>query len=507
MLEKKKSTTLRTTLFLAVIAVGCTNGDATRDSLEMGLQAPIAKAVDTQVADTVVFQEDGNFKRTVQTWADPIPQNGISYGSVQGVLTFRGNASRTFHGTGPIGDTATISWKYPKSAMCGKSSEYGETRTWCGTGWAGQPVVFERDSKTWVAFGAYDYKFHFLDAVTGKPIIEPLSTGDIAKGMLSVDPDGYPLLYGGSRDNFFRVIAIDGGKARVLWQIDGRAFKERMWNNDWDSAALVLNGHLIITGENGRIHVVELNRSYDKSGQVVVDPKMIWSAAGWDTELLGAIKDTRVSIESSPCVVGDVVYFANSGGLLQGWDLAPLRTGGEPKRVFRLWLGDDTDATIIADKDGYLYAAVEVDRGGARGKELGQLLKIDPKSNNPVVWGIDVNYGKESGSWATPALWENLVIFTTKPGKVIGVDKDTGKISWELKISGATLSSPNVVDDVLIQGDGSGKLRAWNLVKDKNPINKWTIQLGGNIESTAAVWKGSLYVGSRDGKFYKINTK
>lgn len=65
MLEKKKSTTLRTTLFLAVIAVGCTNGDATRDSLEMGLQAPIAKAVDTQVADTVVFQEDGNFKRTV----------------------------------------------------------------------------------------------------------------------------------------------------------------------------------------------------------------------------------------------------------------------------------------------------------------------------------------------------------------------------------------------------------------------------------------------------------
>lgn len=431
-----------------------------------------------------------------------------SYGLVRGVLTFRGNERRTFHGTGPIGEEADVAWSYPRRAMCGTSSEYGEMRTWCGTGWAGQPVVFERSGRTWVAFGAYDYRFHFLDAATGEAILEPLPTGDIAKGMLTVDPDGYPLLYGGSRDNLFRIIAIDGEKADVLWSLDARSFTERKWNNDWDSAALVVRGHLVITGENGRIHVVRLNRTYGADGKVRVDPVVVWSEKGWDEELLRAIGDDRVSIESSPTMVGDIVYFANSGGLLQGWDLAPLWSGGVPSRTFRYWLGDDTDATVVADVGGMLYAAVEVDRGTARGRELGQLLKIDPTNQeDPVVWSIDVRKNGESGSWATPALWGDLVIFTTKPGEVIAARQSDGSVAWRLKIAGGTISSPSVVDGVLLQGDGAGYMRAWRLDPVAPPVAMWSVRLGGNIESTVATWEGQLYVGSRDGYFYKISTR
>jgi hypothetical protein len=359
-----------------------------------------------------------------------------------------------------------------------------------------------------VAFGAYDYSFHFLDADTGKAVLPPLKTGDIAKGMLSVDPDGYPILYGGSRDNLYRAIAIDGEKPRVLWELDARSFAERKWNNDWDSAALILDGHLILTGENGRVHVVRLNRSYGDDGRVRVDPQVVWSAKSWDDELLRALGDERVSIESSPTVVGDIVYFANSGGLLQGWDIGPLRENREPRRVFRLWLGDDTDASVIADEQGYLYAAVEVDRGTKRGRELGQLLKIDPNrpAENSVVWSVDVNRGPDSGSWATPAVWGETIIFTTKKGEVLGVNRATGKVAWKLRVAGYTLSSPSVVDDTLIQGDGAGRLRAWRLNGTTAPSELWTVKLGGNIESTPAIWKGMLYVGSRDGYFYKIET-
>ena len=115
-------------------------------------------------------------------------------------------------------------WRYPDSGMCGLSSEYGETRTWCGTGWVGQPAVFERDGRTWVVFGAYDYQFHFLDAATGTPILPPFPTGDIAKGTVTVDPDGFPLVYGGSRDNKLRVLAIDRPEAgrAVGARLDGR---------------------------------------------------------------------------------------------------------------------------------------------------------------------------------------------------------------------------------------------------------------------------------------------
>jgi len=444
---------------------------------------------------------------TVNTRGEETPSRAQRSNTVEGVLTFRGNATRTYHGTGPIGDSPTTAWRYPDNPMCGTSSEYGKVRTWCGTGWAGQPVVFEREGRTWVAFGAYDYRFHFLDAETGESIIASVETGDLAKGMLTVDPDGYPLVYGGSRDNKFRVIAIDGGRARTLWELDGRAFTERKWNNDWDAAALVYDGHLIITGENGRIHAVKLNRGYDSNGGVTANPELVWSEKGWDEQLLRELGDERVSIESSPTMIGDTVYFANSGGLVQGWDLRPLSGGGTPRQTFRFWLGDDTDATLVADNEGNLYAAVEVDRGTETGKRIGQLVKLDPRNTtDPVVWSLQANRGKDSGSWATPALWGNLVLFTTKQGEIRAVDRQNGTTAWTLGVGSHTISSPTVVENVLVQGDGAGKLRAWTLGQE-GPTEIWTLQLGANIESSPAVWKGAIYVGSRDGFFYKIDTK
>ena len=140
--------------------------------------------------------------------------------TVQGLLTFRGNPTRTWYGTGPLPAAPKILWQYPSQAMCGASREYGETRTWCGTGWAGQPAVFERGGRTWVVFGAYDYKIHFVDAATGQDILPPFPTGDIAKGMVTVDPDGYPLVYEGSRDNKLPRPRHRPAAGHQLWALD-----------------------------------------------------------------------------------------------------------------------------------------------------------------------------------------------------------------------------------------------------------------------------------------------
>ena len=82
--------------------------------------------------------------------------------------------------------------------MCGSSIDQSGEKTWCGTGWTGQPAVFERQGKTWVVFGAYDYAVHFLDAATGRELLPSFRTGDIIKGSVTVDPDGFPLVYTGS---------------------------------------------------------------------------------------------------------------------------------------------------------------------------------------------------------------------------------------------------------------------------------------------------------------------
>lgn len=484
-------------------------GDSTADDSDTG-DAPSTDDASLTPPTTAIpppTTELAPFTGRSDVLSDPAGfQKAYPNADVQGVLTFRGNPTRSFHGTGPIPRTQPqILWKYPGSSMCGSSSEYNKIRTWCGTGWTGQPAVFERDGRTWVVFGAFDYKIHFVDADTGEAIIPPFKTGDLAKGNVTVDPNGYPLVYAGSRDNKFRVIAFDGAEPRELYAVNGQT-EDRKWNNDWDAAPLVIGDYLLEGGENSWFYGWKLNRGYAADGTVTVDPQLVFRERGWDDELLKNLPDIRVSLETSVMVVGDIAYLNSSGGLLQGWDLSrPLNGGGNPTRVFRFWMGDDSDATIVADADGMLYVGAEVDRATRRGSEVGQLLKIDPSNaDDPVVWSINTP-GKDNGTWSTPAIYKDTVVWATKPGYLYGVDRATGEERWKLKVSGPMLSSPNIVDGVLLQADGSGRIHAWELGDGlSEPPEIWSLDLGLNIESTPAVWKGRIYVGSRDGFAYGI---
>ena len=114
-----------------------------------------------------------------------------------------------------------------------------------------------------------------------------------------------------------------------------------------DGSPVVIDDHLLVGGENSNFHVVRLHRGYGPDGHVRVAPELLAVVPGWDDELRRSIGDDNVSIENSVTIVDDVVYFSNSGGLVQGWDLAPVLDGGQPERVFRYWIGDDTDASVV----------------------------------------------------------------------------------------------------------------------------------------------------------------
>ncbi len=100
---------------------------------------------------------------------------------------------------------------------------------------------------------------------------------------------------------------------------------------------------------------------------------------GYDEQLLSDVGDEEVSIENSVAFRDGIVYFANSGGLVQGWDISDLLDGGTKyHRVFRFWTGDDTDGSIVIDDEGFLYVASEYQRFNERSQRLGQLMKLDP---------------------------------------------------------------------------------------------------------------------------------
>ena len=525
-------------------------------------------------------------------WVDPAPVGQIGVVGRPGgdrqtwgsgweegaLLTFRGSPTRSYYGTGPVPESPRVAWSYPPSSqepMCSESSWQGSQVEWCGTGWTGQPAVVPYEGRTWVIFGAYDGAVHFLDAETGEQLLPSFQTGDLIKGSVTVDPDGYPLIYVGSRDDNFRIIAFDREEPAELWRMNAydveRLTGNRLyWNDDWDSSALVIDDYLFEGGENSSFYIVKLNRGYDSSGRASVSPEPAHVFPGWDEQLLEDIADEEISIESSAAIFKNTLYFANSGGLVQGWDISGLgrdATGWQPERVFRFWTGGDVDASIVIDEEGMLYAGVERERLGeqyakarARSEEVGQILKLDPsRPEDPIVWQVQdlepleenpPGLQTQSGLWATPALYENMLYAATHTGRLLGIDRSTGAICWEIRLGGFLWGSPVVIDDVLLQGDHQGNLRAYDVSGDEGcdrrpspdqpnldqpspdqrspdtetsadqqtdpsrdsaaaasnaaPPQLWRVSLGWRIESTPAVWNGTIFIGDRNGRFYAV---
>jgi outer membrane protein assembly factor BamB len=434
--------------------------------------------------------------------------------AVEGLLTFRGNPTNTYYGKGPVPTTPEIKWSYPDNAMCSSSTDLGVTSTWCGNGWTGQPVLWERpDGVTELIFGAYDRRLHFVDADSGEPTRSPILTGDIIKGTPTIDPDGYPIVYFGSRDNFYRAVALDRTEPVVIWEVEA-LISEGRWNDDWDASGRIVNDYLFEGAENGLFHIFKLNRDYDDLGLVTLDPELVLKMPTYDETLLNNIGPSypAVSVENSAAIYEGRVYFANSGGRVIGLDITDLENldQNDPPIVFDYWVGDDVDASIVIDEEGMLYVSVEYERYLERAQNLGQLIKLNPYADGDerYVWGMYslTDPPAKGGMWATPALGEELIYAVTNKGHIIGVDRETGEEVWLYQLSPGSWSSPVIVDGHLIVASNNGLLRSFFIAGDeRSPQLQWTFEVGnGNIEATPAVWENMIYVGSRDGFMYAI---
>jgi outer membrane protein assembly factor BamB len=434
-----------------------------------------------------------------------------------GLTTFRGNASRDYYGEGPVPMHPVVRWRYPSTGgLCSRSTDINGKETWCGTGWTGQPNVIARPGgPVEVREGAYDRNYHFLNGLTGQPVRPDLTTGDLAKGSATSDSDGYPLYYAGSRDNLLRVVALDRPSPTVLWSFDAHSQPGAVWNDDWDGAPLQIGDYLLEGGENSWFYVIRLHRRYGADGQVEVSPQVVMRVPGWDAQLRSDVADDDISIENSVAYRDGVVYFSNSGGLVQGWDISDILRGGTHyKRVFRFWSGDDNDASVVITPAGNLIVGRKMEENVPRPEsfprdhEVGDLMELDPKRpGDPVVWSQQLGgFEPDQGILGTPAYYKGVVYATWTEGGVAAFDERTGKPLWKMPLDGPTWSSPVPIDGKLIVADGSGHLNCFDISSPHAvPRLLWRLQLSaGTIESTPAVWRGWIYVGSRDGGIYGV---
>ncbi len=138
---------------------------------------------------------------------------------------------------------------------------------------------------------------------------------------------------------------------------------------------------------------------------------------------------------------------------------------------------------------------------------MGQVVKLDPsKPDDPLVWSVFDQGKRPGGLFATPALHEDLLIASTDSGRMIGIDKDTGEIRWEIGFTWPLWASPVVVDDILIQADCGGTIWAFDVSDTMvEPIQLWSIDMGTCVESTPAIWDGRIIVGTRAGQVHMLS--
>ena len=71
---------------------------------------------------------------------------------------FRGGPARRGRARGDYARRPRLRWRFPARPMCAPSRVGSREKTWCGTGWTGQPALWRReDGVLEVIFGAFDW--------------------------------------------------------------------------------------------------------------------------------------------------------------------------------------------------------------------------------------------------------------------------------------------------------------------------------------------------------------
>ncbi|WP_246942422.1 PQQ-binding-like beta-propeller repeat protein [Bacillus pinisoli] len=477
--------------------------------------------VDTTIQDLSLL----TYKKDRPIEFNPLQTFAHTYTNIEGVLTFRGNHTRTAPSYGTISSppkSLEKAWEFQTSY----SPDWGG-----GAGWTGQPALikWEDDVKqimnlkeefkakedfVEVIYASLDGHIYFFDLETGVQSRSPLTINNPIKGSVSIDPRGYPLLYVGQgipqtghHEIGYRIFSlIDGSLLHFIKGSDGFAY--RSWGA-FDGAPLINKDtdSMFIGGENGIFYSTLLNTRFDQEAATIsVQPETI----KYRYKING---NPSQGIENSVAAYKNLLYFADNGGSIQALDLRSM----EP--IWALPATDDTDASIVVEETNnvpFLYTGTEVDKQGTRGNSM--LRKINGLTGE-VVWHKDIPALSQLGArpvngglLATPIIGSNsisnIVIFTIcryqsmERGIMLALDKETGEEVWSFDMPHYAWSSPVPIytdqgEAFIVQSDSVGNIY---IINGSNGEVMDTTNFNSNIEASPAIYNNMMVVANRGGQ-------
>jgi len=241
----------------------------------------------------------------------------------------------------------------------------------------------------------------------GEPAWTPAEVGQpLGWASPVVDPDGNTW-----------VCDYHGG----LLKVDPRGVRPRApffrSHQKFDSTPVIRDQRLYVGAEDGFVYCIALDAARGRNT--------------WDH--LAGRGQTEWYINSSPALVGDVLYVAGRDEFLYAFDL-------DGRLLWRLRLRGQMLASPIVDARGNVYVGLSLIRRGE--KDLGKLVQVDGTTHR-VRWECPGDGSVES----TPVLGgDGVVYFGDNTGHVSAVDSD-GRRLWRTDLkapvrSAGTIAAP-----------------------------------------------------------------
>lgn len=466
-----------------------------------------------------------------------------------GVFTFRGDNFRQNAAFGVLKQSPTsmsIEWekKLSKLQLPG-GMVYG-------IGWTGQPAIVKWgkevreasnivkakksrvDKETGksialkeVIVSSLDGNVYFLDLEDGKETRKPIRVGFPMRGSVSVDPMGRPIIAFGqnasktkSKSSSAGVHVYNALNQKRLYLLEGKKNKLQApfsTNTTFDGTPLFTGGEadsLVVGGENGLFYTLSLNTKFNiGEGKLSIKPQLYYQRSK------GVQKNQDLTIEGSVAAYQNHAFVADRHGILRAINMDTMRT------TWAFDLGDNTDSTPALDmeNDGnislYIGNGVFTRQKGSKNVFFRKLNAL----NGSEIWKykLSAEYDKDEkgGIKASPVIGKgpiNDYVYVTcnlnaNSSKLVALNKSDGSEVWSAKLASASVSSPVAVytennEAYIIQATEKGHLIMLNA---KTGELVTTLNLGGKIEGSPAVYNDMLVIGtcSKDAKLFGIRIK
>jgi len=388
------------------------------------------------------------------------------------------------------------------------------------------------------------WEYAFDDIIKSSPtVIEDPQPADAADRylVLAGSRRGFPSEYTDPSLAPYRAVSFGTGKE--VWRLPVPLTAS--YSRDVDGSGFFLNNRVFSGVESGWFY--ELDPFATTSSGSYRQPQIIAQRLLLGDPGDAAAHSGNLVLEASPSLLGDTVYISSGSGHVYGMRKSDLKV------VWDYRTGSDLDGTPVPTTSGKLLVAVEKQYISGHGG----VLMLDPEKTDAaavdwffptgdrtledwqggVIGSVAVNdtydpWGRRPRLAAFIAIDGNLYVVAqdaraegTVPGPNLDGPYHTPSLIAKFYVGGG-ISTPIMVDDTIVAAayDATVHLYGvkWHTARKgdpgalKSPDGGWfTVKVketdsfsgGGAFESTPVMWKGRVFIGSRDGSLYCLGDR